>query len=63
MQNTVKELIAAKRFNKLAAGLIIIMLIIMCFMVRELEHWAERYEQLADGYEQLYEEIKGGEQQ
>lgn len=55
------ELKASKRFNKAAGALIIIMLIIMSFMLKDLSHWAEQYDQLAGRYEELYEDLKGGE--
>lgn len=54
MQNTVKELREAKRFNKMAAGLIIIMLIIMGFMLKDLNYWADQYGALEARYEELY---------
>lgn len=57
------ELRASKRFNKAAGALIIIMLIIMSFMLKDLNHWANQYDQLAGRYEELYEELKGGEDQ
>lgn len=57
------ELRASKRFNKAAGALIIIMLIIMSFMLKDLNHWANQYDQLASRYEELYEELKGGEDQ
>lgn len=55
------QLSASKRFNKAAGALLIIMLIIMSFMVKDLSHWANQYEQLEGRYEELYEELKGGE--
>ena len=57
------QLSASKRFNKVAGTLIIIMLIIMSFMVKDLSHWANQYEQIEGRYEELYEELKGGENQ
>lgn len=63
MQSVVKQLKEAKRFNKMAAALIVIMLIIMGFMVRDMRYWTDQYEELAGRYEVLYEELKGGEQQ
>ena len=63
MQSAVKQLKEAKRFNKMAAALIVIMLIIMGFMVRDRRYWADQYEELEGRYEVLYEELKGGEQQ
>lgn len=63
MQSAVKQLKEAKRFNKMAAALIVIMLIIMGFMVRDMRYWADQYEGLAGRYEVLYEEMKGGEEQ
>ncbi len=57
------QLSASKRFNKAAGALLIIMLIIMSFMVKDLSHWANQYEQLEGRYEELYEELKGGENQ
>lgn len=57
------QLSASKRFNKAAGALLIIMLIIMGFMVKDLSHWANQYEQLEGRYEELYEELKGGENQ
>ena len=63
MQSAVKQLKEAKRFNKMAAALIVIMLIIMGFMVRGMRYWADQYEELAGRYEVLYEELKDGEQQ
>lgn len=63
MQSAVKQLKEAKRFNKMAAALIVIMLIIMGFMVRDMRYWADQYEELTGRYEVLYEELKGGEEQ
>lgn len=57
------QLTVSKRFNKAAGALIIIMLIVMSFMVKDLSHWANQYEQLESRYEELYEELKGGENQ
>lgn len=57
------QLSASKRFNKAAGALIIIMLIIMSFMVKDLSHWANQYEQIEGRYEELYEGLKGGENQ
>lgn len=57
------QLSASKRFNKAAGAMLIIMLIIMSFMVKDLSHWANQYEQLEGRYEELYEELKGGENQ
>lgn len=57
------QLSASKRFNKVAGAMLIIMLIIMSFMVKDLSHWANQYEQLEGRYEELYEELKGGENQ
>lgn len=53
------QLSASKRFNKAAGAL----LIIMSFMVKDLSHWANQYEQIEGRYEELYEELKGGENQ
>lgn len=58
-----EQLTASKRFNKAAGALIIVMLIIMSFMLKDLSHWADQYDQLAGRYEVLYEEMKGGEEQ
>lgn len=55
------ELKASKRFNKAAGAMIIIMLIIMSFMLKDLSHWADQYDQLAGRYKELYEYLKGGE--
>lgn len=57
------QLSASKRFNKAAGAMLIIMLIIMSFMVKDMSHWANQYEQLEGRYEELYEELKGGENQ
>lgn len=57
------QLSASKRFNKAAGAMLIIMLIIMSFMAKDLSHWANQYEQLEGRYEELYEELKGGENQ
>ena len=57
------QLSASKRFNKAAGAMLIIMLIIMSFMVKDMSHWANQYEQLESRYEELYEELKGGENQ
>lgn len=57
------QLSASKRFNKAAGAMLIIMFIIMSFMVKDLSHWANQYEQLEGRYEELYEELKGGENQ
>ena len=54
MQNIHRELRAAKNFNKLAAVLIIIMLITMGLMVKNLSYWANQYEALEARYEELY---------
>ena len=40
------QLSASKRFNKAAGAMLIIMLIIMSFMVKDMSHWANQYEQL-----------------
>lgn len=57
------QLSESKRFNKAAGAMLIIMLIIMSFMVKDMSHWANQYEQLESRYEELYEELKGGENQ
>ena len=57
------QLSESKRFNKAAGAMLIIMLIIMSFMVKDMSHWANQYEQLEGRYEELYEELKGGENQ
>ena len=54
MQNIHRELRAAKNFNKLAAVLIIIMLITMGLMVKNLSYWADQYAALEARYEELY---------
>ncbi len=51
-----KELNAAKRFNKIAIIIIIIMQILMGVMVVNMQHLAEQYRQLESKYEELYEE-------
>ncbi len=51
-----KELNAAKRFNKVAIVIIIIMQILMGIMVVNMRHLAEQYRQLESKYEELYEE-------
>ena len=55
-----KELNAAKRFNKIAMAVIIVMLILMSIMVSNMRHLAEQYEMLESKYEQLYEDLKDG---
>ncbi len=50
-----KELNAAKQFNKAAKIIIVIMLILMCVMVFNMQHLAERYRRLELKYEELYE--------
>ncbi len=50
------ELNAAKRFNKIAIIIIIIMQILMGVMVVNMQHLAEQYRQLESKYEELYEE-------
>ena len=57
------ELKASKRFNKVAGILIIIMLTIMCFMLKDLSYYANQFEKMENRYEELYEELKGGENQ
>ena len=54
MQNIHRELRVAKNFNKLAAVLIIIMLIVMGLMVKNLNYWADQYIALETRYEELY---------
>ena len=54
MQNIHRELRAAKNFNKLAAVLIITMLIVMGLMVKNLNYWADQYIALEARYEELY---------
>ena len=55
-----KELNAAKRFNKIAMAVIIVMLILMSIMVSNMRYLAEPYEMLESKYEQLYEDLKDG---
>ncbi len=52
-----KELNVAKRFNKIAIVVIIIMLILMSFMVVNMRHLAEQYGRLEMRYEELYEDL------
>ncbi len=51
-----KELDAAKRFNKAAIVIIIIMLVSMSFMLVNMRHLEQQYRQLELRYEELYEE-------
>lgn len=53
-----KELNAAKRFNKIAMAVIIVMLILMSLMVVNMRHLAEQYGRLELKYEELYEDLK-----
>ncbi len=50
-----KKLNAAKQFNKAAKIIIIIMLILMCIMVVNMQYLTERYICLELKYEELYE--------
>lgn len=52
------QLIVSKRFNKAAIAMIIIMLILMSFMLADMQHLVNQYEQLEGNYEKLYEEVK-----
>ena len=54
-----KELNTAKRFNKIAIAVIIVMLILMSLMLVDMRHLAEQYERLELKYEELYEDLKG----
>ncbi len=51
-----KELSVAKKFNKAAMVIIIVMLILMSLMAVNMRHLAERYTRLELKYEELYEE-------
>jgi len=57
-----KELGAARRFNKAAIVIIIIMLVSMGFMLVNMRHLEQQYRQLELRYEELYEEkgLSGG---
>lgn len=52
------QLTASKRFNKAAIAMIVIMLILMSFMLTDMQHLTNQYEQLEKNYEKLYEEVK-----
>lgn len=52
-----QELKAAKRFNRAAMVMIVILLAAMGFMLADMRRWADRYESLEKKYEVLYEEI------
>lgn len=52
-----RELEDAKRMNKAAITLIVIMLILMCLMVANMVYLEKRYRQLEGRYIELYEKI------
>lgn len=54
-----KELSVAKKINKAAIVIIIVMLILMSLMALNMRHLAERYMWLELKYEELYEERVG----
>lgn len=54
-----KELDAAKKFNKAAIVIIIMMLILMSIMAVNMQRLAEQYRRLEMRYEELYEERNG----
>ena len=52
----------SKRFNKMAAGMAIILLIMLCAVMHDLHRLSDRYEELEMRYEVLQEEMNGGEE-
>jgi len=54
-----KELATEKRFNKMAMGVIILLLCIMSVMVVNMRFLSARCEILEKNYEILYEELSG----
>lgn len=55
-----EELAAAKFFNKVAVVIIIFLMILAAGMLNSLEKATTDFEILEQKYEQLYEDLKGG---
>lgn len=55
-----EELAAAKRFNKAAVVIIILLMILSCSMLHSLQQAVNDFAVLEQQYEQLYEDLKGG---
>ena len=58
-----RDLEDSKRFNKVAAGLIIILLLMLGAMLMNMQRLAKEYEEISAKCEMLYEELRGGQEQ
>ena len=63
MEEMKEALAQSKKFNRICMAMIVVLLIIMAFMLKDMHSWAKNYEDLESRYEELYEDFQGGMQE